>query len=95
MKGIKLLEAEGVPSREMLEVALSNHPMSLRGLVNIQRALKLLDKIAAANGTLQLEDAEFDQLFRAVDEMQWAPPALKMKAFFEEMQRAKAGSAKK
>ncbi len=89
MKEIKLLENEGIPSKEMLSIAIANNSSFTKGLVNIRKGLKLLDKVESSNEVLSLEDTEFDLIYKAVDDMQWAPGALKMGKFFEEIQKTK------
>jgi hypothetical protein len=79
-------------SARLFEIALSNYQEGLKGVDSVYRTLAVYIKVKniGNNGTLELEDAEFDLLYKACDATQWTGITLNFPEFFEELKRGKA-----
>lgn len=78
-------------SVRLFEIALSNYQEGLKGIDSVYRTLTVYQKLKnVGNGNaLELEDAEFDLLYKACDATQWTGITLNFPEFFEELRRAK------
>jgi len=77
-------------SKDLLKTAIENYQEALKGIKNINMSLKIFNKIEDADGKLELEDAEFDMLYKAIDSGQWSGGVLRFGEFFEELERVKS-----
>jgi hypothetical protein len=83
-KEIKVGDQMGsLKSKDLLLVALDSYQDGLKGIKNISLMLTIHEKIETAEDIVDLEDAEYDLLYRAIDQCQWTPIILRFKEFFE------------
>lgn len=98
-KEIKLPRQEGgvitknISTRELLESAIAGYQEGAKGIDNIIRLSYIYNKIRESKGDkLEIEDADFDMLYDAVDKAQWVPMVVtQFPEFFEEIKNAKNG----
>lgn len=95
-KEIELLTNEGkknktITSLELLESAMMGYQEGAKGIDNIVRAAFIYNKIRDVKGdTLEIEDADFEMLYNAVNSIQWLPQiTTQVPEFFKEIQKAK------
>lgn len=92
MKKIKIGEkCEDLKAKELALAALSNYQEALKGLKNVRTAINVYEKIdhSVEGVPVELEDAEFDMLYQAIDNMTWGGLALQFREFFDEIEKAK------
>ena len=75
--------------KDLLSSAVENYQEGLKGIRNINMTIKIFNKIEAAQSKIELEDAEFDMLYKAIDAGQWNAGVLRFGEFFEELEKAK------
>ena len=78
-----------VKSKDLLSNAIESYQEGLKGIKNINVAIKIFNKIEASEGQLELEDAEFEMLYKAIDSAQWNPGILRFAEFFDEIEKIK------
>jgi hypothetical protein len=83
---------EEMHAKELSLAALSNYQEALKGIKNVRTAIKVYEKIENSRdgSTIDLEDAEFDLLYKAIDNMTWGGLALQFGEFFDEIEGVKA-----
>lgn len=70
-------------SSDLLSGALDNYKEGLKGIKNIAIMLNIYNKIESATDILELEDTEYELLYKAIDECQWSPMILRFGEFFQ------------
>jgi hypothetical protein len=94
MKTLQLVEKEikigeqtlKLASKDLLVGALDSFQEGLKGIKSIALMITIHDKIVAAEGSLELEDAEYDLLRKAIDQCQWTGVVLRFKEFFDSLE---------
>ena len=80
-----------IKSIGMIRIAVEASPENRKGLSNIGKALKILNKIEEAEKMeaeyLETEDADFGIIYRSIDQTEWLPFSLKFTEFFIEIDR--------
>jgi hypothetical protein len=64
--------------RDAMTEAIQNFPESGKGIKNIRTANKLCDKIDASKEVIELDDADYEFLVKAVNELGWNPRLVKV-----------------
>lgn len=59
--------------KEFLEVALNQYPPFGQGIKNMRQGFKIAQAIEAADGTLKLEDSDYETLKMAVESAKYNP----------------------
>jgi hypothetical protein len=81
-----------VLSKDLLTTAIQNYPDAMRGIQNVMTSIKVLDKIAAADDEVVLEDAEWMLVYNSLNAMTWGPIMAKFIEFFEEVNLVSKGT---
>ena len=103
MKGLKLIskkvEVKGAPEQqmssvEMIRFAIEGNEENRKGLEKIGKAIKVLDKLSAAekdpaNQVIEFEDAEVEMVYSSVNNYAWGPLALRFGEFFGSIEELK------
>ena len=74
-------------SQDLLIGALDSYQEGLKGIKSISLMLTIHDKIEKATGKVDLEDAEYELLYKAIDQCQWTPVILRFGEFFAELKK--------
>jgi len=81
---------------ELIRAAIEGNPENRKGLSNIGKALRILNKIEETETTktdiLEIVDADFELIYKCIDQADWAPLSLKFPEFFREIERVKQES---
>jgi hypothetical protein len=90
----KFIDDQGIELKniDLILSALEANPENRRGILNINKILKVIKKIdesrANKSETIEFEDAEFELIKRSIDQTEWLPIVLKFQEFFKEIEQA-------
>ena len=83
-------------SVEMIRFALEGNDTNRRGLLRIQKVIKILQKLDEVecndSESILLESEEMDVIYESVDKYVWGPASLRFPEFFNEIEDAKKSS---
>ena len=88
-------DSQEITQKKWLTLCINQHERFGAGVEGIRQGQKIYATIDAANGEVKLEDADFNELKKAVESAKFSPAvARQVLGFYDEIDNAKEASPK-
>lgn len=74
-------------AKDLMKNAINGYQEAAKGIQNILLAVKIVNKIDAAEKEVEFEDTEWSFLYKAMDAIQWNPVIFGFTEFFMEVDK--------